>query len=254
MSFTQIVANSIEIILWDLDGTLIKTNQLYVDCRNGFFNYLQDIHNLDTALVESYFREYDSTSAKTHGFGHSRFGDSMVATAKQFGVAITPEVESHIRTEYGTAVFTRIADTYPGAINVLRGLQQAGYKQYIYTAGDSIVQQSRIDKGGFSSYIDDVIIVENKTSLKLAETLLEVGWSDVNTVCVGNSLRLDILPAFDNLIPAIWLDTESWEADQVLETLEGFPEHYITCKDPWEVGDWLGKYGKYKTLYYEAVS
>lgn len=94
-------------------------------------------------------------------------------------------------------------DTYPGAQELLRVLQQRGYKLYAATNGITAIQTARLSVSGLSAYFDAVFISEElgfpKPDRRFFATIAEQieDFSAQKTLMIGDNQIADIKGASD---------------------------------------------------------
>lgn len=100
---------------------------------------------------------------------------------------------------------THPIEVFPYVEEALRAMLPR--RLYLLTKGLRAEQERKIELSGLAHYFDDIIVVGKKSASVLASTLSRLGLSRAETLCIGNSIKHDIMPAVNCGAPAIWMDT-----------------------------------------------
>ncbi len=203
-----------DVIIFDGDDTLWRTQALYDQAKDQFFDCLQGL-GLDRRLAINTFTRIDVENMATWGFAKQRFPTSMqqayVQLCQQYAVPINEAVLDKIY-RIGYMVFDRKPRLMDNVRDMLHQLRKK-YRLYLYTAGDSEVQRSRVEQSGLGQYFDAIYIRAHKNTSELRSVMDSQQLDAARTWVVGNSLKSDINPALQLGLQCIWLRGGSWEYD-----------------------------------------
>ena len=206
-------------ILFDLDDTLIHCNKYFGLALGQFFEILQDWFGEDLLPTEDIRRkqiEIDVLEVQSTGFKSDNFPRSLIATYHHFSMKYSRPIdpsEERLLTELGMSVYEQEVEAYPGMVETLDNLQQQGHELYLYTGGETAIQQRKIDQMKLDAYFNDRIFIRQHKTTEALEQILKKGRFDRSvTWMIGNSLRTDILPAMTAGIAGIYIQQpDEWE-------------------------------------------
>lgn len=199
-------------LLFDMDDTLIYCNK-YFDAVLDQFNDLMTTwfkaFRVSAKDIKKVQNEYDIAGVEKNGFVSTHFPKSLVHTFKYFsditGRTLT-KVEEDQLWKLGMSVYEMEVEPYPGMMETLNQLRDAGHELFLYTGGEAVIQQRKIDQMKLEQYFGDRIFIRQHKSIDALEGILQQLKLDrTNTWMIGNSLRTDVLPALTNGIHAIYL-------------------------------------------------
>ena len=184
-------------VIFDLDGTLVDTNALYVEAKTSVARIIQQ-HNPDMPLekIIDVFDTIDKEAVNTRGFTKNIFRDSAIETYRHL-VKDTAAAEEKTVGEIADGVSKNAPKTYKNVTSTLGWLQRKGCTLVLYTEGEREAQQSKLVKTGLGAYFSTVRVVPKKNEAALKELLQEFrkyGESD-RVYYVGDSVLKDIAPA-----------------------------------------------------------
>ena len=90
---------------------------------------------------------------------------------------------------------------FPHAETLLQALKERGFRLFIITNGDKIVQNSRLDKSGLRQYFEQIFISEEIGAAKPSESFFDAvanaieGFAKEKALVIGDSETSDILGA-----------------------------------------------------------
>ncbi|MGQ8873129.1 HAD family hydrolase [Paenibacillus sp. TSA_86.1] len=199
-------------ILFDLDDTLVYCNKYFNLVLGEFFENMQqwfDGHALTTQQIREKQLEIDVTGVNKVGFASHHFPQSLIDTYRYFSQkyarATSPKEETYL-SKLGMSVYTQEVEPYPHMVETLEELKSAGHSLYLYTGGETVIQQRKIDQMKLSIYFDDRIYIRQHKNVQALEGILSKGPFDRRaTWMIGNSLRTDIMPAVNAGIHSIYI-------------------------------------------------
>ncbi|PZT53888.1 HAD family hydrolase [Paenibacillus silvae] len=199
-------------ILFDLDDTLVYCNKYFNLVLGEFFeNMMQwfDGHPLTTQQIREKQLEIDVTGVNKVGFASHHFPQSLIDTYRYFSQRYarpTSTKEETYLSKLGMSVYTQEVEPYPHMVETLEDLKSAGHSLYLYTGGETVIQQRKIDQMKLSIYFDDRIYIRQHKNIEALEGILASGTFDRRaTWMIGNSLRTDIMPAVNAGIQSIYI-------------------------------------------------
>ncbi len=223
-----------KLLIWDLDDTLVDNVHDYAEpildaCRliirtlGSAAPHVSAIIALEQELDGKRVKEINLATGKPFGYTMERFPGSMVELYRQIcekaHAGIRKDVEVELK-RIGMMAFDKgryKSNIKPGAIGLLKNLQDAGHGNVLLTKGDPRVQQMKIDaliETAREKIFDDVRIVEtNKDPAVFLEIGEAHGASDRIVYAVGNDYKKDVLPALQAhaSFRGIWIPVETWE-------------------------------------------
>lgn len=199
-------------ILFDLDDTLIHCNKYFDLILSHFFDLLQEwfaAHNLTRNTIRDKQIEIDIAGVHQLGFASEHFPQSLIDTyhffSEQFGCRIDSRDEQELRS-LGRSVYEQEIEPYPGMVETLNSLQKAGHSLYLYTGGEQIIQERKIEQMKLASYFDERIYIRQHKNVEALEEIIQMNSLDRSiTWMIGNSLRTDVSPALAAGIHAVYL-------------------------------------------------
>lgn len=191
-------------VIYDLDDTLIGTQQLYERATDQFVA-LAKTRGIDGRRARAVFERTDLAYAKTFGLSKKRLPTAMHdAMVELTGDAKAGRQAARIARH----VFVSRERNYPNARAVLQDHQAAGDRVIILTKGVRSLQQARIARSGLAGLFDHVEIVPDKSAASYTKLLKKFNLDPKRTFVIGNSFKSDIATAHAAGIPGtntIWL-------------------------------------------------
>ncbi|MEC0235948.1 HAD family hydrolase [Paenibacillus kribbensis] len=199
-------------ILFDLDDTLVHCNKYFDLILSHFFDLLQEwfaAHNLTKNTIREKQIEIDVAGVHQLGFASEHFPQSLIDTyrffSEQFGRRIDSRDEQELRS-LGRSVYEQEIEPYPGMVETLNSLQKAGHSLYLYTGGEQIIQERKIEQMKLANYFDERIYIRQHKNVEALEEIIQMNRLDRGiTWMIGNSLRTDVSPALAAGIHAVYL-------------------------------------------------
>ncbi|AZK47404.1 HAD family hydrolase [Paenibacillus lentus] len=199
-------------IIFDLDDTLIHCNKYFEEILSRFASQLLewlDTERLTTEAILAKQTEIDIAGVKKVGFVSSHFVESLIDTYRYFCSVIgrdTNLAEEECLAQLGMSVYDQEVEPYPDMEETLNVLSEQGHELNLYTGGDDLIQQRKIDRMKLSAYFEDRIYIRtHKNAEALEEILQSRPFDRNNTWMIGNSLRTDIAPALTAGINTIYI-------------------------------------------------
>jgi putative hydrolase of the HAD superfamily len=200
-------------IIFDLDDTLIYCNKYFdlilgqfADIVSEWFNEYQ----LPMKEIRDKQIEIDVVGVQQVGFASRHFPESLIDTyryfCQQFGESYDELKEMQLM-KLGLSVYEQSIEPYPGMVETLDYLQTQRHELYLYTGGETVIQQRKIEQMKLADYFQDRIFIRQHKNIEaLEEILTSRPFNRPNTWMIGNSLRTDISPALSAGIHAIHIN------------------------------------------------
>ena len=205
-------------ILFDADNTLWDVESLYDKARHAFCAHVEDLllrtgrdPGIDGALVEMLQRRRDIQLYETHGYSPSRFARSFEDTLLFLLPHSSPDEVRQAR-RLASDVFAAVSEPTPGLETTLPALE-VDYSLAIVTAGDKVVQESRLAAFRYRDRFKRIEVVEQKSEAVLEELCQVWGVDQRRSWFVGDSLRSDIIPATRIGLGAIHFHAPNWAVE-----------------------------------------
>lgn len=199
-------------ILFDLDDTLIHCNKYFGLVLGQFFELVQEWfgrHEIPTEVIRQKQIEIDVAAVHKIGFSSGNFPKSLIETYRFFSSKYNRPVqmdEEQQLTRLGLSVYEHDVEPYPGMIETLESLRTQGHHLYLYTGGETTIQQRKIDQMKLSMYFEDrIYITQHKNEATLEKILTQGRFNRASTWMIGNSLRTDVVPALTAGLHSIYV-------------------------------------------------
>lgn len=225
--------NTRQQILFDLDDTLIHCNKYFGLVLGEFYTLIHEWfaeYELTTDEIRQKQIEIDIASVHNVGFKSGNFPQSLINTYRYFCqrcLRLIHPLEEEQLLKLGLSVYDLEVEPYPGMVETLESLKSDGHQLYLYTGGETSIQQRKIDQMKLNMYFEERIYIREHKNIHSLEQILQSGPFDrSSTWMIGNSLRTDVIPALTAGICSIHIQiSNEWEYNIV--ELEESPEHIL---------------------------
>jgi putative hydrolase of the HAD superfamily len=184
-----------QLIIFDLDDTLVDTSDVYWRARTQFVNELA-AQDLDPEEITELFEEIDSDHIKKFGFAPERYGRSMLATYEQIlqrhNREAGPEILRVIES-CGKAIVQSLPQLIDDAETLLAWASEH-FELVLLTRGEFVLQMRKLEQAALSKYFSDVKVVADKDADTFRSVIKNAGYSPEKTWVIGDSIRTDINP------------------------------------------------------------
>jgi putative hydrolase of the HAD superfamily len=210
-------------LLFDLDDTLVYCNKYFHDVLDQFADVMSDWFRsagVSRAGIMDKHTEIDIAGVQRLGFQSDHFPQSFVDTYRFLsdltGRTTAPQ-EIDLLWKLGMSVFDQEIEAYPHMEETLESLVRSGNQLFLYTGGDTAIQQRKIDRMKLQRFFEDRIYVRmHKNTSALEGILQQTGLDRSMTWMIGNSVRTDVVPALQCGIHAVYLKQEGeWKYNVV---------------------------------------
>lgn len=211
-------------ILFDLDDTLIYCNKYFffvvdqfVDAMTTWFRGSSDA---SPDAIRDKQMERDIALIGRTGFKSEHFPQSFLDTYHYFS-DVTGRKRSVKEQDFlwklGLSVYDHDTEPYPNMERTLDELAEAGHELHLYTGGELLIQQRKIERMNLERYFSSRIYIRQLKNNDALEAILKDGSFDRDqTWMIGNSIRTDVVPALTAGIHAIHMRTqEEWHYNVV---------------------------------------
>ncbi|GIO31186.1 MULTISPECIES: HAD family hydrolase [Paenibacillus] len=211
-------------IIFDLDDTLIHCNKYFGLVLGEFFELMHHWLGAGTFTTDEIRQkqiDIDVERVSRTGFSSGNFPKSLIETYRFFCRKLGRPVRSEEELELnklGLSVYERDVEPYPGMVETLETLQKDGHRLYLYTGGETKIQQRKIDQMKLSDYFGDRIYITQHKNEATLENILQSGAFDrICTWMIGNSLRTDVAPALSAGLNSIYIRQDNEWAFNMVE-------------------------------------
>ncbi len=202
-------------LLFDMDDTLIHCNKYFNEAIEVFTEMLLERLKgcpLTAEEIMDKQLEIDLRYTEEEGFVSTHFRQSLIDTYEYFAAKFARPIEEDCVEELmrlGMSVYEKEIESYPHMNETLLQLKDEGHLLCLYTGGDVLIQQKKIEQMGLAEFFEDRIFIEqHKNSETLARIIEREGFERTSTWMIGNSVRTDIVPALENGLHAIHIPAE----------------------------------------------
>ncbi|MBM6996383.1 HAD family hydrolase [Paenibacillus sp. DXFW5] len=199
-------------VIFDLDDTLVHCNKYFDLILDQFADLLTDwfkMYGITTAEIREKQTEIDVAGVHQIGFASSHFPESLIDTYRHYGQLtgrkVLPKEEDRLM-KLGLSVYEQPIEPYPGMVETLNLLRSQGHELHLYTGGETVIQERKIEQMRLADYFQDRIYIRQHKNVEALEDILHVKQFDRSrTWMIGNSLRTDVMPALSAGINAIYI-------------------------------------------------
>lgn len=199
-------------VIFDLDDTLVQCNIYFDEVLDEFTEMLLvwlDDSRVTEADIRSKQTEIDIAGVEQMGFVSTHFPHSLIETYRYFCDFLQREpnlAEEDRLMKLGMSVYEREIEPYPGMVETLNLLRSQGHELYLYTGGETAIQQRKIEQMRLADYFEERIYIRRHKNVEALEEILRSRSFDrKRTWMIGNSLRTDIAPALAAGINTIYI-------------------------------------------------
>jgi putative hydrolase of the HAD superfamily len=182
--------NMINTVIFDLDQTLLDKHESLIRFAN---------HQYDTFSLKSYNVNREGFIDKFTELNHAVrpkeevYGELIAFF--QIESALFPSMLEDLNRNFHEFVIG-----YPGLVDMLHALKQAGYKIGMITNGRAFYQLSKIKSLGIEGYFDNIIISGAVGIRKPDHAIFQLALANLEasaerTVFVGDNVKADMIPS-----------------------------------------------------------
>lgn len=207
--------NTYEIILWDVDDTLLDFGRSEESALSRCFDkygltLTQEMKHRYAQINLSYWKRLELGEVDKATVLHSRFSDLF----EEYGIAGI-DVEA-FRNDYQFwlgSVYYYLEDSK----RLLQELKQEGYRQYVVTNGVAWTQRNKLQLAGMDLFVEELFISEELGAPKPDLTFFEACFARIpdfdkgKTILIGDSLTSDMKGAVNAGISSCWYNPKKKE-------------------------------------------
>lgn len=244
-------SNSKQQIIFDLDDTLIHCNKYFNLTLGAFLELMQEWfcdYKITVEDIRNKQIEIDVSGVAIFGFASQHFPQSLIDTYVYFSKKVNRPINTNEQAQLqklGMSVYDQEVEAYPGMVETLECLLDQGHTLHLYTGGEQMIQQRKIDQMKLGEYFKDRIYITRHKNIEAFEKIVSEGQMDrKNTWMIGNSLRTDIEPALTAGVHAIYIEQDMEWKYNLIELNK--PENYslYTIRDLTHVPQIISEYVK----------
>ncbi len=214
-----------QLLAFDADDTLWD-NQSYFESVERDYCELLSPYGSAEDISASLFKT-ETANMPLLGYGCKAFTISLIENALSVSNGqISPNDIRRI-VDLGKSLLSLPSTPLPGVVDTLRQIHSLHrYKLVVFTKGNMLDQQNKLERSGLAAWFDDVIVVADKThrEYKRLCTLFDTDISRMTMV--GNSFKSDIAPVLQLGGYAVHIPFHvTWK----LEETEEF-DHHRLCR------------------------
>lgn len=228
--------SNIKVIAFDADDTLW-------DCQGHFERVMRQLYdelepwtgNRERAATELYAIERKNMPLL--GFGTKAFTLSLLETALRVSDGRMSGERLLYLLEQGCSLLQFPTTPLPEVLETLIELQQRGRRMVVFTKGELLDQQHKLERSGLAGFFEHVEITSDKGEDEFRELCRKLRVLPAEMLMVGNSLKSDIAPALAIGCQAVHIPFHvTWE----LEHVDSFEHEHLRCIEHFgELLQWL---------------
>ncbi|MBR1687837.1 MAG: HAD family hydrolase [Prevotella sp.] len=194
MSTLSFSPQTIRVVAFDADDTLW-------DCQSHFDRVEQECCRLlapyaEPAAVSAGLFATERANMPLLGYGTKAFTISLVENALRISNYQLPARIVEQLILLGKELLRLPATPLDGVEPTLRRLQQSGrYRLVVFTKGELLDQESKLQRSGLGRYFSHVETVSDKGEAEFRQLCARMDVAPGELLMVGNSFRSDIAPA-----------------------------------------------------------
>ncbi|TAL37292.1 MAG: HAD family hydrolase [Alphaproteobacteria bacterium] len=226
----------IKAVLFDLDNTLLNTQELYVAAEADLTRMILSLAKADLAEVAAEIQRRKLTLFDVYGYDPAMLPQAFEEALINFAPAASADDILQARA-LGRRIFEEEAEIEAGAEDALRRLS-GNFTLYLVTVGDEETQQRRIAALSCGDVFREKFIVSDKTRETYLAVLSRSECAPDEAVMIGDSLKSDIIPAVQAGMTAIHIPANNWHGRE-MQGYELPQERAVTHRSLSEAVDFL---------------
>ena len=183
----------IKVIAFDADDTLWDCQSHFEEVEKEYASLLEPWGTPEEVSAALFSTE--SGNMPLLGYGCKAFTISLVENAISFSHGEIKAGFIDRIVQLGKSLLELKATPLPGVKETIQQLAESKlYKLVVFTKGELLDQQNKLNRSGLAGYFDDVVIVSDKTTEEYTKLCKMNGIKINELLMVGNSFRSDIEP------------------------------------------------------------
>lgn len=194
-----------QLIVFDLDDTLIDTSDLYWRTRSAFVELIEPLVTSDPVQIVNTFEEIDSIHIKQDGFTPTRYLKTMLKTYENLKGSDSEDKDDILKAIQDCA--GTITSEFPMPIIGARELLDWVFPRFdlaLISRGEESLQLKKLDHVGFRKYFRLIEIVQRKSAKTFQDLINNAGFKPSETWVIGDSIQTDINPGIEAGARCIW--------------------------------------------------
>lgn len=184
----------IRLVAFDADDTLWDNQSFFDRAVDDYCSLLSGYGDKDQMYAKLYDTECGNMASL--GYGTKAFIISLVENAIEVSGGKASNALLKKAVSIGRSILENPAHPLDGAEETLSRLKASGkYRMVLFTKGDPLEQEAKLDRSGLRRFFDDVEVVSNKTPDEYIMLCRHNGVRPEEFLMVGNSFKSDIDPA-----------------------------------------------------------
>ncbi len=205
------------LLAFDADDTLW-------DCQGHFDQVEKDYCQVlapyaDEATVSEMLFQTETANMPLLGYGSKAFTLSLVENAVKVSRGQVSAADVLRIINLGKSLLQLPATPLPEVRPTLETLHQSKrFAMVVFTKGELLDQESKLQRSGLASLFDDIVVVSDKTKDEYTKLCQRFGTTIDHLLMVGNSFRSDIEPVLQLGGSAVHIPFSSiWRHEQTEE-------------------------------------
>ena len=211
--------NAIKAIAFDADDTLWDNETYFLGVEKDMCALLAEFGDEQT-ISKSLFAT-EMANMEDYGYGAMAYTLSLVENAIKVsnGKVTAHQIEQIL--ELGRTLLRLDAKPLEGVEDTLRQLKSTNrYELVVFTKGELLTQEHKLQRSGLLPYFDHVVIVSDKQEPQYTDLCKTLNIKPNELLMVGNSLKSDVLPALKIGAWAVHIPYEVMWQHEVIDEFE----------------------------------
>lgn len=209
--------DKIKLIAFDADDTLWANEKNYRRAEQRFGKMMERFCSPEEA--NSRLLAVEKRNLPLLGYGSKPFIISLVECGIEISNGTLTNNEILQLIETGKDTIGQNLELYPDTEHVLSSLS-ARYPLSLFTKGDLLEQESKIERSGLSRYFNSIEIMSEKDKGTYSKLIKEHDVEPHEMVMIGNSFKSDILPILELGGWAVYIPSDIIWAHEITEERE----------------------------------
>jgi len=189
-------------LIIDCDDTLWENNRYFMEAHKKFVGLMAGL-GYDRDDADALLLRLEMENVPRYGYGARSQAMSMADVYRLLEPSPDKAILAKIEA-IGEEVFHHPVSLLPGVEETIPRLSGL-YRMLMFTKGNPVEQQGKIDKSPVRKYFDHVKIVPEKDPDTFRGVLDEFGMRPEETWMIGDSPRSDVMPALANGVKSVYI-------------------------------------------------
>lgn len=210
---------AIKAIAFDADDTLWDNETHFLEVEKDMCALLAEYGNEQT-ISKSLFAT-EMANMEDYGYGAMAYTLSLVENAIKVSNGKIDANRIARIMELGRSLLHLKATPFEGVEETLIQLKTSKrYQLVLFTKGELLTQEHKLQRSGLLPYFDHVVIVSDKQEQQYIDLCKTLGVKPEELLMVGNSLKSDVLPALNIGAWAVHIPYEVMWQHEVIDDFE----------------------------------